>query len=114
MATAPRKKHGDLAIEVPPAHADDAAKPRRGRPPKEDGNEGDTNDRIRMTVDFPPTTSKRLKDLKDILEAPSHIDVLRRALAFYEEAVKAKKDGGRIYIEKANGEKLEMSQLAAA
>jgi hypothetical protein len=66
------------------------------------------------TVDFPPTTSKRLKDLKDILEAPSHIDVLRRALAFYEEAVKAKKDGGRIYIEKANGEKLEMSQLAAA
>jgi hypothetical protein len=54
------------------------------RPPKEDGNEGDPNDRIRMTVDFPPTTSKRLKTLKDILEAPSHLDVLRRALALYE------------------------------
>ena len=97
----------------PAAHA---ARP-VGRPPRKTKDAtalGAVKDRIRMTVDFPPTTSERLEWLKEELEASSYIDVLRRALGFYELAVRARKNGGRVLIEEPGKDRKDVTAQAAA
>ena len=51
-----------------------------------------------MTVDFPPETSKRLDWLKEQLEAPSRMEVLRNSLKLLEACLDAKAKGGRVEI----------------
>ncbi len=92
-----------------------ASKRGPGRPKKIDPPAGaDTNEdeRLRMTVDFPPATTRRLRMLKEKLEAPSYVDVLRTALRLLEVAVEAKQDGGDVVVIK-DGKERSIDGLAA-
>jgi hypothetical protein len=71
-------------------------------------------ERIRMTVDFPPAATRRLKYLKDKLEAPSYIDVLRNALKLYEKTVNTLEEGGRVTIVDETGDQVPLDVPTAA
>lgn len=51
---------------------------------------------VRMTINFPPQTTARLKRLKEYLEATSFVAVIRVALWLLETCVNVVRDGGTI------------------
>lgn len=61
------------------------------------------DDRIRLSLAVTPQVKGRLDRLLEQTEAESITEVIRRALAIYEELVEVKRSGGRVVLESKTG-----------
>lgn len=68
----------------------------------------ESSKRLRMTIDLPPSTSSRLRRLKETLEETSFVAVLRRAVHFLYVCIRAVKDGGKVVIRSPDGTDTEL------
>lgn len=57
----------------------------------------------RVQFEMPARSYERMRALQEMTEATSYSEVVRNALQLYEAAVKAEKDGGFVYVRKADG-----------
>ena len=85
----------------------------RGRPRRSESHAKARKDgtNLRITVDFPPQSSERLRRLKEELESPSYVDVLRRALLIYDAAIHAQTHGGRVFFTDKDGKETNWAEL---
>lgn len=60
--------------------------------------------RRRLSLDLTPQVKARIENLRDITEAESITEVIRRALASYELLCEAQASGKSIFIRDSNGE----------
>ncbi len=57
----------------------------------------------RVQFDLPPQSLQRLKDLKELTEATSYAEVIRKALKVYEWAIESKGSGYSLIVRNAEG-----------
>ena len=67
--------------------------------------------RKRLSLDLTPQVKLRIENLRDITEAESITEVIRRALACYELLCEAQASGKSIFIRDANGEESSLILL---
>lgn len=61
-------------------------------------------ERVRLNLAVTPQVKKRLEDLRSLSESETVTEVIRRALAVYEELILVKHEGGRVIIRSKDGE----------
>lgn len=62
------------------------------------------NSRIRLNLAISPKVKHRLERLQEATDGASVTEVIRRALAIYEEVIAIREDGGQLFIKNSNGE----------
>ncbi len=64
-----------------------------------------SNNRIRLNLAITPQVKRRIERLQKADDGASITEVLRRALAVYEELVAIREEGSRLVIETSSGER---------
>jgi hypothetical protein len=59
--------------------------------------------KVRLTIDLPARSRERLERLREETEADSLTEVIRRALAVYEQLQRTQRHGGAIILRSRNG-----------
>lgn len=64
---------------------------------------------VHMTITVPARVRARLEELRELTEAESMSDVIRRALAVYDFLVIQKLGGGHVVLRRADGSEVELA-----
>ena len=64
--------------------------------------------KIRISLDLVPVARQRLENLQIKIEAASTIEVVRKALSFFDKAVDHKLAGGTLLFKAADGKETEV------
>lgn len=65
--------------------------------------------KVRLNLEVTEAVRDRLENLQEVSEADSMTEVVRRALTVYELVVKTDRDGGRVVLEKSDGEAVQLA-----
>lgn len=76
---------------------------------KTEGAPQDGRERIRLNLVVNRRVKERLERLQELSEGASLTEVIRRALAVYDEMLSVRQEGGRVVIE--NGDEREVLRI---